>query len=228
MLNLGSGNRMRAKLLNSLNQFLDDYPGMSTAPHCSSGICLRGKFSFKAVVSGGEEIEDNFRLEIIVPDKFPQALPKIKEIGAKIPRNGDFHVNHDGTLCLGSPLRLMRKIYENPSVSGFVNECLVPYLYAVSHKIKNGGNFVFGGLVHGETGIMDDYSELFGLKDHSQVAEATRLLGLKKRIANKRPCPCRCGKRLGACAFRHRLNEFRKMAPVSWFKAHAQRDWNRI
>lgn len=212
----------------SLSQFLDDYPGMSTAPCCSSDTYLRGKFNFKAIVPGGEEIEDNFRLEIIVPDKFPQVLPKVKEIGAKIPRNSDFHVNHDGTLCLGSPLRLMRKIYKNPSVSGFANECLVPYLYAVSHKIKNGGNFIFGGLDHDEEGIIDDYSELFGLKDHSQVAEATRLLGLKKRIANKQPCPCGCGKRLGACAFRHRLNEFRKMAPVSWFKSHAQRDWNQI
>lgn len=214
--------------MNSLGQFLDDYPGMSTAPYSHAGTCLRGKFKFKAVISGSDEIEDNYKLEIIVPEKFPQALPKVKEIGGKIPRNGDFHVNPDGTLCLGSPLRLLKKIYKFPNLSGFVNKCLVPYLYAVSYKLRNGGDFVFGELAHGDQGIVEDYSYLFGLTNPAQITEAIQLLGIKKRVANKRPCPCGCRKRLGACSLHHKLNEFRKMAPVSWFKAHALKDWSRI
>ena len=69
---------------------------------------------------------------------------------------------------------------------------------------------------------------MLGLKERHQITHAIQLLGIKKRIANKRSCPCGCGKRLGACPFHHKLNEFRKMAPVSWFKAHALNDWNRI
>lgn len=219
---------MGVRALNSLNQFLDDYPGMSTAPCSDAGVCLRGKFRFKANVSGGEEIEDIYKLEIIVLVKFPQALPTVKEMGGKIPRNGEFHVNPDGSLCLGSPLRLLKKIHKFPSLSGFADKCLVPYLYAVSHKLRNGGDFVFGELAHGDQGIVDDYSHMFGLKEHSQITQAIQLLGVKKRIANKKPCPCGCGRRLGACSFHKKLNEFRKMASVSWFKAHALNDWNRI
>ena len=214
--------------MNSLSQFLSDYPGMSTAPCSDAGVCLRGKFRFKAEVSGGDEIDDSYKLEIVVSDKFPQALPKVKETGGKIPRDGNFHVNPDGALCLGSPLRLLRKVHSAPNLTGFADKCLVPYLYAVSYKLMHGGDFVFGELAHGDQGVVDDYSVMLGLKERHQITLAIQLLGIKKRIANKRLCPCGCGKRLGACRFHHKLNEFRKMAPVSWFKAHALNDWNRI
>jgi len=214
--------------LNRLSQFLSDYPGMSTAPCLDAGFCLRGKFRFKANVSGSYELVDSYKLEIIVPDKFPHALPKVKEIGDKIPRDGNFHVNHDGTLCLGSPLRLLRKIYDAPNLTGFADKCLVPYLYAVSYKLMHGGDFVFGELAHGDQGIADDYSIMLGLKERYQIIPAIQLLGVKKRLANKRLCPCGCGKRLGVCPFHHKLNEFREMAHVSWFKIHALNDWNRI
>jgi len=214
--------------LNSLSQFLSDYPGMSTAPCSDASVCLRGKFRFKASVSGSDEIDDSYKLEIVIPNKFPQALPKVQETGGKIPRDGNFHVNQDGTLCLGSPLRLLRKVHSTPSLTGFADKCLVPYLYAVSYKLMHGGDFVFGELAHGDQGIVDDYSVMLGLKERHQVTQAILLLGVKKRIANKRSCPCGCGKRLGGCPFHHKLNEFRKMAPVSWFKAHALNDWNRV
>ena len=75
---------MGMKVINGLSRFLDDYPGMSTAPCLDAGVCLRGKFRFTASVSGSNVIEDFYVLEIIVPDGFPQALPKVKEIDGKI------------------------------------------------------------------------------------------------------------------------------------------------
>jgi len=199
---------------------LDDYPGMSTAPYSNDGVCLRGNFRFMANVSGSKNMDISYKLEIIIPHKFPQAIPKVKEIGRKIPRDHSFHIYPNGSLCLGSPLRLLNKIYKSPSLSGFAETCIVPYLYAVSLKLRNGDDFVFGELAHGDSGIMDDYSYIFGLKEQYQIIQAIQLLGVKKRIANKKICPCGCGKRLGICSFHHKLNKFRKMAPVSWFKAH--------
>lgn len=218
--NPGSGDLMAEKNLHRLNQFLVDYPGMSIAPCRGADFQLRGKFDFIATVAGHPEIKDIYKLKISIPNKFPQALPKVKEIGGKIPRDENHHVNTDGTLCLGSPMRLLRKVYKNPSLTGFAEDCLIPYLYAVSYKIRNGGNFIFGELAHGKEGIIDDYSVLLELGERSRITEAIRLLGLNKRVANKKLCPCGCGKCLGACNFHYKLNEFRKMAPVSWFKAH--------
>ncbi|KJR98706.1 MAG: hypothetical protein VR65_19520 [Desulfobulbaceae bacterium BRH_c16a] len=212
---------MGTKKLKGLEEFLENYPGMSVMPLIDGGLCLRGKFKFRATVPGGDEIEDIYRLEIVIPVSFPNDLPSVKETDGKITdeiANG--HLFSDGSLCLGSPLRLLKLINDNPNLNNFVNKCLVPYLYAISNKIRNGGGLLFGELDHGNPGITDDYIRLFGLKDHLRLAQTLQLLGLKKRIANKKPCPCGCGQRLGKCGFKNILNDFRKMAPVSWLKAH--------
>jgi hypothetical protein len=203
-------------------EFIKDYPGMSFGPSRGSDLILKGRFKFRATVKNGPEIEDSYNLDISISNNFPHALPKVKEIGNKIPKDLKHHINPDDTLCLGSPLRLLMKIYKKPSINGFAEECLVPYLYAVSYKIQNGGDFIFGELAHGEEGIIDDYTELWGLKNREQVVNALNLLGMKKGLANKKPCPCGCGKRLGTCSFHDKLNNFRKMAPQSFFRSHSK------
>ncbi len=211
---------MRPDTVKGLHQFLFDYPGMSTAPPTIRGFKLCGKFSFKASILGENEIQDEYELEIIIPSEFPKAIPLVKETVGKIPTKAEFHVNSDRTLCLGSPLRLIQKMYTDQSLTGFTNRCLIPYLYAVSYKRKNGGDFILGELAHGVQGIIDDYSELLGLEKQQQIKQAITLLGMKKRIANKKPCPCGCGLRLGACPFHLKLNDFRKMASRSWFRSN--------
>lgn len=94
----------------------------------------------------------------------------------------------------------------------------VPYLYAVSHKLQHGGPFPFGELAHGTPGALDEYVDLFGLEDRTKIKQALYLLGLKKRIANKRPCPCGCEKRLGVGTFNRRLLPLRKLSSPKWFQ----------
>jgi hypothetical protein len=199
-------------------QFLKEYPGMSIQPFQGQDVVLKGVFAFTANTPTGPEITDYYSLEISIPKKFPNALPIVREINGKIPRDGNYHINPDDTLCLGSPLRVLKKINENSDLSGFARGCLVPYLYAVSYKLINGGDLYFGELAHGKQGIIDDYRDLLGLRTEEQVMEALRLLGTKKKIANKKPCPCNCGNRLGRCSFRHKLNNFRNLASGSWFR----------
>lgn len=201
-------------------QFLKDYHGMSIGPSRDSDMILKGIFSFSAATKGGKNISDTYQIEITIPAEFPRKLPSVRESGGKIPRDGKYHVNFDKTLCLGSPLRLLRKISNKPTLVGFAENCLVPYLYAVSNKLQNGEEFLFGELAHGERGVVEDYMEMFRFKTRAQVDNVLILLGMKRRIANKRPCPCICGRRLGACPFHRTINDYRKLAPRSWFKSH--------
>ena len=147
-------------------------------------------------------------------------MPAVTETGARIPRDGHHHVNPDGTLCLGSPLRLLLKLSKTPTLPGFVEGCVVPYFYAMSHKLLFGGPFVFNELDHGAPGALNDYMDLFGLKQPQQARAAWLLLAMKERQANKHPCPCGCGKRVGRCRFNDRLRGFRQLASRSWFKAN--------
>jgi len=185
-------------------------------------MLLVGVFRFAARMRRGEEIEDSYELQIEVPASFPRRTPKVTEIGGKIPRNGQYHVNFDGSLCLGSPLRLLDLLSKRADLSGFANCCLVPYLYAVSSALQGGKRFPFGELAHGEPGVINDYMVLFGLDTREQVFRTLDILGMKRRIANKVLCPCGCGLRLGKCRFNRMVSRYRRIASRSWFRGEAR------
>ena len=196
---------------------------MSIAPCRGSALILRGLFAFSAKPKGSQvEIIDSFEIEITVPSSFPRRVPTVIELDGKIPWELDYHVFiRDGTLCLGSPVRLLKMVSERPTLVGFAESCLVPYLYGVSFKLRFGGSFVLGELAHNRQAVIEDYVELFGLTDGGQVIESLTLLGMKRRHANKMQCPCGCGMRLGKCAFHRRLNTFRYIGNRSWYSGHA-------
>jgi hypothetical protein len=183
---------------------------------------LRGRFAFSARHGDRGVVEDVFDLEIEIPDDFPGEVPVVTETGGRIPRQADYHVNNDGTFCLGSPLRLRQLLASAPTLTGFAGNSLVPYLFAQSQKLAGTGGFAFGELAHGLPGMLDDYVALFGVKKYWQAVETLRLLGLKKRRANKLLCPCGCQQRLGRCRFNTKLAEFRKVASRNWFRAERE------
>lgn len=202
-----------------IQEFLLSYPGMVIKPSSGSELIVHGNFDFTAKDENHNQISDSYRLIIKVPSKYPKELPIVKEIGNKIPRKGEYHVNSDGSLCLGSRLRLLWEISKKPSLSAFAESFLVPYLYVISHKIKYGGDLLFGELEHGPPGELKDFADLVGLKSPEQAKYVLQLLGMKKRLANKKPCPCGCGVRLGKCKFNDKIREFRGLAYRSWFRS---------
>jgi hypothetical protein len=202
-----------------LDEFLLRYPEMSISPSRDNTLILRGNFRFSATHQNENEITDVYNIEIKVPNTFPKDIPIVKERNKKIPKYGSYHVNYDASICLGSPITLIKKINENPTLSGFVESCLIPYLYAVSNKLKNGGKFIFGELEHGEDGLINDYSKFLNLNTREEIIHAIKLASSKKRIANKMSCPC-CNKKLGKCNFRFIINDLRELASPNWFKNH--------
>lgn len=200
-----------------VSAFLSEYPNMamSVVTDDSTDLVLKGTFDFAAKFKSEPEIQDSYSLEIRVPHNFPAGLPTVREMGNKVPRDGKHHVNPDDTLCLGSPLRLKMLVREEPTLSGFAANCIIPYLYWITTK-----KFAVGELAHGDVGIVADYMVLFNLKDPKQIIQFLKLLGMKKRVANKKPCPCDCGLPLGRCKKRFLLNQYRGVAPRRWFREH--------
>lgn len=211
---------MDLRKASDLDRFLQCYPRMTITPRRDSNLRLEGTFDFSAQAKESKQITDFYQLRIDISSAFPLVVPDVTEIGRKIPRDGKYHVNSDGTLCLGSPLRLKWKLSQKPTLIGFAANCLAPYLYAISHSLKYGGKFPFGELDHGRKGVVADYLALFSLRTEEEVRRTLFLLGMKKRIANKKPCPCGCGRRLGVCRFHYKINNFRKLAHRAWFRAH--------
>ncbi|TKS61675.1 MAG: hypothetical protein EWM72_00423 [Nitrospira sp.] len=166
-----------------LDRFLCRYRGMDVCPVNGVTLHIEGLFDFTAKSTDHDEITDAFRLRILVPDKFPRYIPLVDELDGRIPRWGAYHINPDGSLCLGSRLRLLATLASDPTLIGFAKNCLVPFLFAISRKLQQGGDFAFGELAHGSFGEIADYMNLFGLETVDQVKRTILYLGMKKRRA---------------------------------------------
>lgn len=206
--NLGA--RIDCLLLNgSISELLDKYQRLSLAPSTGEYIAVKGKISLNHTYKNANPIKDTYELLIKVPLDFPKSVPIILETGNKIPKYNDNHVNPDGTLCLGTPLKLQLFLVKYPSLVDFIERVLIPHLYAVSNKL-NGGEFIFGELAHGSAGELSDYEDILGVKGVVAVKNALNSLrSYKKRIANKKVCPCGCGRCLGSCIIHFKLNSIR-------------------
>ena len=200
-----------------LGGFLRTYQRMAILPSRDIFLLLEGKYDFAA--NPYDPIVDFYDLQIIVTDNFPNEVPAVYETAGRIPRKADYHINDDGTLCLGSRLRVLWILSKFPTLMGFAEKCLTPYLYAISYKFKYGGSLPFGELAHGTPGELSDYADLFGLENEKQVRMVIQYLGMKKRRANKLPCPCGCGHRLGKCRFNWRIRQFRQLAERGYFRS---------
>lgn len=185
------------------------YSGLEIIPQGGNGLTLRGDLAFDARVAGGHRIVDQYAVGIKVPEGFPQELPCVEELAGRIPN--DFHTNPDGTLCLGSPVRLHLKLHSTPTLRGFIEGCLVPYLAGHSHYEQT-GDMLFNELDHGAPGLINDYKQLLKVDSKKAVLDLMKLMTVRKRRANKVACPCGSGKRVGRChhavlnPLRHRLS----------------------
>jgi hypothetical protein len=213
---------VRGNKVAGLREFLQEFPRMAVRPSNGTTLVLKGRFAFTAHSEKHGQITDGYSLTIEIPRDFPRTPPRVTETAGKIPRAEGFHINPDDSLCLGSPLRLLLKISTAPTLLGFAEKCLIPHLFAISHKLQHGGPLPFGELAHGLPGILIDYMDLFKLEKPEQAFRALQLLGLKKRRANKHPCPCGCKRRLGKCQFNFLMRKFRELSERSWFRDRAQ------
>lgn len=208
---------MRASMMLKwgVEQLLRKYPDLRLQPVASSDTIIAGTFEFSAQTRGQKLVSDRYEISIFVPPDFPRTIPLVQETARRIPPN--FHKLDTGHLCLGSPTRLRLILAESPSLLSFVERCVVPYLYGYS-IVEGGGILPFGELSHGARGLRDDLASIIGIDDDLTLLDFVRALAMKKRKANKLPCPCGTGMRLGRCHNR-KLNAIRAKLGRRWFSS---------
>lgn len=195
--------------INELTNFLERNPQMSLAPSHNNEYVVKGLLSLdiKSVTNG--DIKDEFLIKIVIPKRFPKDTPTIYEMEGRFPKNADFHTFLDGSLCLGSPLSLKKRLMDNPSLDGYIDSCVVPYFYAMALKLQGKETFIFGELPHGQVGIIEDYLEIFGLKYIEQLIQLLGILSLKPNKGNKMKCPCGCNRIVTKCGLHKKIVEYR-------------------
>lgn len=182
------------KLYEQFQELCLSFSGLSLQRYAKGPWYVRGRLKFSRAYLK-QNIEDEYSIEILIPQDYPLVLPKIFETGGRIPR--DFHQYQDGSLCLGAPLATKQKFRRQPSLFGYVEGCVIPYLYSYSYKCKF-GKMPFGELSHGGKGILEYYQEVFSVRDPRRVRRFLQILADGSYRGHLR-CPCGGGKRLRSC-----------------------------
>lgn len=184
-----------------------EYPTLFFYPE-DEGVFVRGDFP---VVDEGKVL-DQFSIEIELPRYDPDELPLLREVGGRIPRTSDNHINvPSGDICLFVPDERWRIYPRGSTLLDFLNVPVRNYFIGYC-LVEMGEPWPFGQRSHGADGIFEYYSELLGTDDKRVVIRFLECLS-KSTLKGHWACPCGNGKRIRNC-HRTTLNDLRlKISP---------------
>ena len=159
-------------------------------------IILAGPLPFEASADGCGSITENFEIELAIAAAYPKFLPRVREIGGRIESTYD-HVYQDGTLCLAVPIEERRLFLEQPTLLGFVNRLVIPYIFGYSYW-KIHGRHPFDEHDHGAEGIMRHYRDSLHLESDISVLAVLSYL-IEYGYRGHHPCPCSSREKVRKC-----------------------------
>ena len=185
-----------------------EYPTLYFYPY-EDGVFVRGDF---LIIDEGKVL-DQFSIEIELPRYDPNELPVLREIGGRIPRNEDNHINiPSGDVCLFVPDERWRIHPRGSTLLDFLNVPVRNYFIGYC-LVEMGEPWPFGQRSHGAEGIIEYYSELLGTNDRRVVIRYLECLS-RPAIKGHWECPCGSGSRIRNC-HQPTLNELRAKIPPS-------------
>ncbi|MCC6579432.1 MAG: hypothetical protein IT440_03265 [Phycisphaeraceae bacterium] len=171
---------------------------------------LSGALPFEASADGLETITASFDIELTIPHDFPDTLPRVRETGGRIA--GDYnHLNPSGTLCLAVPVEQRSIFFEQPTLLGFVNRLVIPYLYGYCFWKKH-GRHPFDEAAHGYEGILRHYLDTLHLSSELAALSVICFL-LEHGYRGHHDCPCGSGFTVRKCHGQALLTLYRHHTP---------------
>lgn len=139
-----------------------------------------------------------FQIEIWLDRTDVLGLPTVMEVGGRIPRIADRHVNEqDGSACLYLPEDLAVRCREPFDLVSFLEGPVRSYFLGQA-GVELGVPFPLGEWGHGADGLREMVQSLIGLDDVEVCMRFLELLG-SKVIKTHWQCPCRSGSELRRC-----------------------------
>ena len=181
-------------VIQEFERIKEKYPSLNLHPLDDNAWEILGKLHFLGQFHS-ERVEDVYLIRIYVPSEYPRKLPRIWELGGRIPE--EYHKFIDEALCLGTRLAVKIQFHSSPNLLGFVEGSVIPYLFRYSYKLKY-GEFPFDDRSHGIDGVIEHYKELFSTQDLIDVVKLLEIL-VHQAYQEEQQCPCLSGKTIGQC-----------------------------
>jgi hypothetical protein len=131
-----------------------------------------------------------FQIEILLDDRDELGLPSLREVGGRIPRIPERHINdRAGTACLYLPEELLVNARDAYGIVGFLDGP-VRNFFLGQVGVELGMPFPLGEWAHGADGAREMLTQLLGIDD---INACMAFLHLVSRKVIKRHWPCACG-----------------------------------
>jgi hypothetical protein len=180
-----------------LEQLKRDLCGAFSNLHVSlenDQVFVRGSFP---IVHNGRTL-DRYSIEIELLHDYPDSVPLVREIGGRIARTQDHHVNEaQGDICLFVREERWRVYPPGASFLDFLNVPVHNYFLGES-LVELGEARPFGERSHGIAGIIEYYAEELETNDLDIIIRFVECLS-KESMPGHHPCPCGSGKKLRQC-----------------------------
>ena len=141
---------------------------------------------------------DTFDIKIVIPKKFPYAIPKVFELNGKILRDNDRHISEDGLCCLDIEHELLRLASKGISLCDFIVDKVYTF-FANQLFFEKMGEYANGEYPHGFEGVRYFYSKKLNLTNPVIIIRFLKLI-LKNQIPGRNDCcPCQSGRKFKKC-----------------------------
>jgi hypothetical protein len=140
------------------------------------------------VYSSNKKVLDRYKISINIPCTYPVDLPIVRETGGRIPREGKYHINDDGTACVFLPEERWRSFPVGDPFSTYLNIPLHNFFLGQTVYQKE-GRWPFGEWGHGLEGIYEYYFWLLNIQDKNSVHRFLHILS-KHNFKKHYECPC--------------------------------------
>ncbi len=181
------------KLKRELDSILVSYPAFKINYQNDTPFSISGIYS---VIDNVSVLQDEFEIEIFIPKQYPLGFPVLKELGNKIRREDEYHVDENGYACveITPVVNLIHRtgIDLKKFIEKYVHKFLCwQILYRYDKEIKYWD--------HKEKGILSFYYEKLGTTDLQLVKLLLHALIKNELPGRNDPCLCGSNKKYKNC-----------------------------
>lgn len=142
---------------------------------------------------------ESFEVEIRPTAEYPNRFPHVFETGGKLPKIADWHVNYDGTCCIGVRPAELLACRNGITLGNFIRSEMMPYFFNQTHR-RIEGYYPNGEWAHREEGIFEFYDEQLKTKgDKVKAARLIRFIAKGKRPDRTNECFCGSNEKFRKC-----------------------------
>lgn len=141
---------------------------------------------------------DTFKIAILIPDKFPYAVPEVFERSHKIPREDDRHISENGLCCLDIEHELLRLARRGINLCDFIAEKVYPF-FSNQLYYERKGKYANEEYPHEFGGVRYFYLKKLNLFEPKIIIRILQMI-LKNELPGRNDlCPCQSGRKLKSC-----------------------------